>query len=191
MLEIEIAKANLHEKTQQKRKDNTFLLAVVGGLLGVLGTLINTWIQHTNEIELEKKKLNSTLIYKAIETDDREKSIENLKFLLSLKLITDDDKTLRSILENKNILVTIPALYSNSASVFITDSLKNPFADVEVFFDGIYIGNTNSLGQVSSRLSKNDLNSMEIEVMKNGVEYVYKSISRDSSGVIFLQVAPK
>ncbi|SHM64770.1 hypothetical protein SAMN05444266_109329 [Chitinophaga jiangningensis] len=186
-IEIKIKRDAIKSKY---RISQSYLIAVIAGLLGIIGSLLNSVIQHSNERDLEREKLKSSLILRAIETNDRFKSIENLRFLLSLKLIADDNGLLREMLSDSSKILNIPALYEKK-KVTVLDSLRTPQSNVEVFYNHIFIGRTDTFGQTLIAVSMKDLQSGEIEVMKDGIEYGYIDIEADRIGNIIIRVIKK
>lgn len=194
-VEVKLQEIELQERQNlvntKKKINQSILIAVIAGFIGILGTLFNSWFQHSNNRDIEKQKLNSSLILKSIETNDRIKSIETLKFLLSLNLIYDENNALKDILYDSVKSKNIPALFDKQSQITITDSLKTPLGDVDVFYNHIFIGKTNILGQVAVGFSLKELNDNEIEVKQNGIEFGYIDITVDRFDNILLRVIPK
>ena len=82
---------------------NPFLLAVLGGLLTIIITNVQTCNNQQMQLELEEKKFVSELIFNSID-EDHEKTKSNLKFFTDLQLITGErgDSLLR-ILNNEKL----------------------------------------------------------------------------------------
>jgi hypothetical protein len=64
---------------------------IIGGVIGIISALVANFLQSRSAIELERQKLESTLITKAVETLDPAVSSRNLRFLLKAGLIRDPD----------------------------------------------------------------------------------------------------
>lgn len=65
------------------------LALITAALIALISTFISSQITGFNNIKVEKKKLESSLILKAIDTDDYRKSLDNLQFFLKIGLIKD------------------------------------------------------------------------------------------------------
>lgn len=65
---------------------------VTAAIIALISTFISSQITGFNNIKVEKKKLESSLILKAIDTDDYRKSLENLQFFLKIGLLKDQKK---------------------------------------------------------------------------------------------------
>jgi hypothetical protein len=59
-----------------------------------------TSTQHNQSLELERSKAEAERILEVIKTNDPDKSIQNLRFLLSAGLIKDNEINVRSFLES-------------------------------------------------------------------------------------------
>ena len=194
-LENKLIEVQIREKEKalasKQRINQSLLIAVIGAIIGILGTLINTIIQHNNEIQLEKQKLNSSLILKAIESNDNLQSISTLKFLLALNLISDEGDSLKRMLSDPDNFRNIPALLANRSFITITDSTGKRLEDVDVFYNKIFIGKTSKNGQVTAVISKVNPSVGDIEVLKGGIEYSYVDIFTNASDSITLRVIPR
>ena len=68
---------------------------ILGGLFTILTALVANFLQSRTATNLERQKLESTLIIKAVETLDPDVSSRNLNFLLKSGLISDPDGKIR------------------------------------------------------------------------------------------------
>ncbi len=182
-LEIQIMELDAKIKTQElinKEKENliktklnnSLSIAIIGAFIGILGAILNSSYQHYNEKDIEQQKLNSSLLIKAIETDDKIKSIENLKFLKKFNLIKTDDKILDNLISDSTNYYSIPSIYEKKL-IIILDSLKIPLKNMDVYYDDIYVGKTDSLGRVKVTELTYPIKNHEIEVRENGIECHY------------------
>jgi hypothetical protein len=64
--------------------------------LGIVSAVVSNYMQSQATLNLEREKLTSSLIIKAIETGDRKISATNLKFLVDMNLINDVDGIIQS-----------------------------------------------------------------------------------------------
>lgn len=192
-LEIKIKELELKEKKSQLNSKNkisqSILIAVIAGVIGIIGNIANTIIQKNKELELERKKLNSSLILKAIETNNPAKSIENLKFLLELNLISDEDNSLKNMLKDSSTV--IPALFQEQMVLVIKDTTNTLISDLAVYIDNIYIGQTNLNGSIQIGFTSKTLGQKEIQVKKGGFEYEVSSYWASNDSIILTVVSPK
>ncbi|MBO9636210.1 MAG: hypothetical protein J7578_24115 [Chitinophagaceae bacterium] len=193
-LELKLKEAELKEKLQAtKRKwtlNQSLLIAVIGGAAGILGSVLNTWIQHANEQQLERQRFDSSLILKAIETDDPAKSVTNLNFLLELNLISDERSELKKMLADSAAREQIPATLDTRSIVQVIDTMGIVQNDVEVLLNHIFVGKTDNRGCVRVGLSLKNVDGIDVEARKNGVEMKYDRIATDLSNKITLIVLP-
>jgi hypothetical protein len=191
-LEVELKALEVKEKEKSVKRQNwlnqSLLIALIGGAVGLFGTLFNNYQSQKQAIVLEKQQLNSSLILKAIETNNRAQSIENLQFLLRLRLITDEGNTLANLLDDSAGMRTVPALLAPKASICITDSLRRPLSGIDIYYNKVFIGKTNLLGLVSAAFSTSELSNNEIDAWKDGQEFNYIDVKRDNEGNITIRV---
>jgi hypothetical protein len=93
--ELALKKADLQNAQRGKSLLSTIAQPnvglIIGGVVGIISALVANVIQSRSAVELERQKLESTLIIKAVETLDPAVSSRNLHFLLSAGLIRDPD----------------------------------------------------------------------------------------------------
>lgn len=75
---------------------NNIKLPILIAIIGLLGTGIGASISGFFNIQLEQEKLRSSLILKAVETNDAQGALDFLKFLKETKLVDDLDLTIKS-----------------------------------------------------------------------------------------------
>lgn len=109
------------------------ILTIVGIIVRVLSDIILSKINKSNSISIEREKLNSNLIMKAIDTDNYRKSLNNLKFMRAIGAIKDDDGKLDKVIAGKTE-VNIPALRTGKVSMKATNEGSN--FSVQSGFDG-------------------------------------------------------
>jgi hypothetical protein len=193
-LEIQLKEAELKEREaaikSKKRIDQSLLIAIIGGIIGVLTALLSSWYQHYSDTRLESKKLNSSLILKAIETDNRYKSMETLKFLLRLKLISDENDSLGILLSKISNLNIIPAINQYQFVITVQDSLMTPLSDLDVFCNRIFIGKTDAFGKVQILSSFRSEGGDLFEVKRNNLELTYKTVQRSIDNNVTIVVVP-
>jgi hypothetical protein len=100
------------------------ILTIVGIIVRVLSDVILSKINKSNSISIEREKLNSNLILKAIDTDNYRKSLNNLKFMRAIGAIKDDDGKLDKVI-NGETEVNIPALRTGKVTMKATNEGSN------------------------------------------------------------------
>lgn len=94
---------------QRQSRFTPVTVAVIAGFAALGGTIFGGFLQgrnglelektkHQQSLDLEKRKLQSTLIAKATETPSQDDAAKRLKFLIDLKLITDENNELLRLL---------------------------------------------------------------------------------------------
>ena len=81
---------------------------IIAALLGLLGTMVGAYFQGRSNMELERQKLESSLILKAIETGEPDKAAKNLLFLAKLKLINIPAEQIEQLQKNPEDAPVLP-----------------------------------------------------------------------------------
>ena len=108
-------------------------------MLGIVATLVSSNLQSYSALRLEEKKLQSSLIDKAIDKDNPRKSARSLLFLLDLGLIEDRNGKIESFRND-------PGSAPTKASIVPQDS-----ASTEVFYSCYLSG----FGRFNPRVTAN------------------------------------
>jgi hypothetical protein len=100
-VELDIKRAELKSKLEEKTKrvsaSSPLTLAIITGILGLFAAGVANVFQTRSNLELERQKLESSLILKAIETDKPEASARNLLWLLKAELIRDPSHSIEKL----------------------------------------------------------------------------------------------
>jgi len=185
-LDIELQLLELKQKQalidQKRRISQSILIAIIGGIAGLFGTGLNSWLQHQNEIRTEHARLKSSLILSAINTDETQKVVHTLKFLLKIKLIEDD--RLDDLLKDSTKWSEIPAIDGFKSTIIAQDITNERLSGMAVFYNGTIVGTTDSIGQLSLFRSSDDmLQPDDFAFSRNGIEYEMLNSDIDSSDV--------
>ncbi len=102
--EVTLPKEELDLKRKEIEQKRTLKLSplaatIMAALFGLLGTWIGAYVQGRANIKLEEKRLESSLILKAVETADRKEAKNNLIFFINAGFIEDPDSLIRNALE--------------------------------------------------------------------------------------------
>jgi hypothetical protein len=89
---------------------NPIMGTVLVAMIGLFGTGIGASIGGYYNIKLEKEKLRSTLILKAVETNDPQSALNYLKLLKDTGLVDDIDTTIETWSEDLESIPLRPAL---------------------------------------------------------------------------------
>ena len=87
--QLEVRRSQLSSRPKRSLNSSPLTLAVITGILGLIGIGIGNYLQSVANLKLEQEKAESALILKAIETGDRETAAKNLAFLVQIGLIHD------------------------------------------------------------------------------------------------------
>lgn len=117
-------------ETSEKKEDtqspvirlSPVLATIIVAIIGLVGTGVGALIQGKSELELEKQKLKSQLLLKALDTRNREDAAQFLSFLKKTKLVDDIDDAIDEIVMSKESLPLRP----ESAIL-----MKQKYAEVE------------------------------------------------------------
>jgi hypothetical protein len=131
--EAEVALRRCELEAQSKGKRTTSMasplgIAIITGILGLLGAAAGNYWQNRTNLQLEQKKFESNLIVKAIETGDPAIALENLLFLTKTGLLPDSESRIQAYYasiqqgQGKGQGPVLPAA-SNTSSV---DTSGNP-----------------------------------------------------------------
>lgn len=188
-LEVEHKKLSieiLRKESRTKLRINLSILTIVlGGFITIITSVITKHIENTNSIELEKKKFESNLIYKAIDTDSRVKSIKNLNFFLEMGLIEDTNGEIRNSI-NEN---SVPALKSlETIKIIVQNNKSEPLQNIDIFLEDIFIGKSNIDGTLNQLISSDGIGGKELKAFSNETECEYISISTDRENKIVLTI---
>jgi len=119
-VELDIKRAELKSKLEEKTKrlsaSSPLTLAIITGILGLIAAGVANVFQTRSNLELERQKLESSLILKAIETDKPEASARNLLWLLKAELIRDPSHSIEKLKDNPQDAPALNATVPNTAS---------------------------------------------------------------------------
>lgn len=94
-------------RAQRRLSVSPVTLAIIAGLSGLIGTGIGSCVQGKANLALEQQKLESQLILKACDTNDKDISVTNLQFFLEAGLLKDTKGNLKRLASSPT---TVPAL---------------------------------------------------------------------------------
>jgi hypothetical protein len=110
-LEIEKKFSELSKNHRPSLISSTIIVAIVG----FVGTFTATYVAGLQNQKLEKIKLESNLLLKAVETGDINKNKINIKFLLDAGFISDEQGKLRKLLTDSTANLELPSPSGNRA----------------------------------------------------------------------------
>lgn len=178
-LELERTRLELERLRSQVDTENSsasnakryvFSPTILVALIGVVGTVLVGILQAFNSTSLEREKLRSTLLTKAIELPNREESIKYLQFLRDTKLVDEIDVPIEAYTENPG---KIP-----SASTEYT--LINPSVDIELRSAPLPTDAGSQRGLRALKRAVEELNAGAREFGENGGPWVEKYFAPSS-----------
>jgi len=93
---------DIKEKEQQRSMwHSPIFVAVLAGMVGLLGNAFVAFLNSSHERELERQKSEAALILQALKTDNPDKAAKNLEFLVDTGLITNQETSIRQYLANR------------------------------------------------------------------------------------------
>lgn len=127
-LRIELLEAELARQRAPKPKDGIWgsplLLAIVGAIATAILGLITNQFQFNANRQIERDKLESSLILKAVESSEATQRIAALQFLVKAGLINDQSQKIQSLKAED-----VPQIQNTSPS--IPENVASPVALVE------------------------------------------------------------
>jgi hypothetical protein len=110
--ELELKRAELEFNLETNRKkpsgSSPLTVAIITGIIGLIGIGIANYLQSMANLRLEQEKAESALILKAIETGDREVAAKNLAFLVQIGLIQDKTGRIAALEKSPNNAPVLP-----------------------------------------------------------------------------------
>jgi hypothetical protein len=115
--QIKLRREELFLRKEEQGRSKFFKLdaataTIAVAALGLLGTallaLMNNRSNYRTQTDLEKMKLESSLIFKAIETSDLAASTRNLLFLVESRLISDPQGRIAALAKNPDKVPMLP-----------------------------------------------------------------------------------
>ncbi len=100
---------------------------ILVAFIGLVGTGIGSIIGGYNNIKLEKEKLRSSLILKAIDTQDPKSALNYLKLLKDTKLVDNIDITINAWEDD---IKSVPLRPSNET--ILNDGINNPDKSIRI-----------------------------------------------------------
>jgi hypothetical protein len=99
-----------HQESVSRRKgmDLAILTSIIAALIAFVSSIVVTYIQQNNNLKVEEKKHESSLIDKAINGGDLETTKKLFKFYLDTGLLTDPGGKIKAYLKNGENIPTIP-----------------------------------------------------------------------------------
>lgn len=117
-VELELKLRELQEKTGLSKHVNPLVLAIGAALIGFL---TNVWVtnqQTKSASELKRFELESSLILKAVATNDPAAAVKNLRFFLEAGLINDPGGKIVAYISKHGEAATLPAIAVGATRAF-------------------------------------------------------------------------
>lgn len=160
-LRLQVDTANSSPSDSKRYVFNPTILVA---LIGVVGTVLAGILQAFNSTSLEREKLRSTLLTKAIELPSREESIKYLLFLRDTKLVDGIDAPIETYTESPGKLPSTSTEYS----------LLNPSVDIELRSAPLPTDAGSQRGLRALKRAIGELNAGAREFGENGGPWVAK-----------------
>ena len=137
--ELAIKQAELKAKLNEKPPPSTppqrtgatspLILAVITGIIGLIGAGVANVLQTRSNLQLERQKFESSLMLKAIETGKPEVAAKNLLFLTKVGLINDASGRIAALANNPEDAPVLPVAPGAVVPVPRTASAAQVFFD--------------------------------------------------------------
>jgi putative chitinase len=137
--ELAIKQAELKSKLNEKPSPPTppqpqragapspLILAVITGIIGLIGAGVANVLQTRSNLQLERQKFESSLMLKAIETGKPEAAAKNLLFLVKVGLINDASGRIAALESNPGDAPVLPVVSGATVPVPRTASAAQVF----------------------------------------------------------------
>jgi len=125
--ELELREKELEAKREEQEPKrvltiSSFSPTTIAAIIGLVATGVGFIVQSNNSRELEREKLQSQLILKAIETGDPEKALANLQFFLDTGLLDDPTgRITKAVVRGKENPGSIPVLPERASQSLKSD----------------------------------------------------------------------
>jgi len=137
--ELAIKQAELNSKLNEKPPPpaqpqrtgapSPLILAVITGIIGLIGAGVANVLQTRSNLQLERQKFESSLMLKAIETGKPEAAAKNLLFLVKVGLINDASGRIAALESNPEDAPVLPVVSGAVVPVPRTASAAQVFFD--------------------------------------------------------------
>ena len=118
-LKIKWKELELKEKDQKKRMVVTPIMATVfAALVGFTANIISTYLTNSNQLEVEKHRLNSSLIINAADTGDEETAAQMLNLFVEVGYLNDPEGKIKNLVESGEIPVIKKTAINTGANLF-------------------------------------------------------------------------
>lgn len=173
-IKLKQKEAELELEKQKKKSENTLLQkGIFVALIGVFATLIGGLVDGCNSRKLEKDRLNSNLILKAIETKNPKESAKSLSFLISAGLLEGvNTDSIKKIINDPDYRNKIPSLLSE------LDDYQNSNLDLPFSVKGAF----------EFDIKKNE-KEIVFEIQKGVISLLAKNIEEVYVSKIFFSIA--
>lgn len=95
---------------QRSGAPSPLILAVITGIIGLIGAGVANILQTRSNLQLERQKFESSLMLKAIETGKPEAAAKNLLFLVKVGLINDPSGRIAALESNPQDAPVLPVV---------------------------------------------------------------------------------
>jgi hypothetical protein len=136
--ELSIKERELTLKEQELNKDKSKLsptnVTIIVALLGIFGTVIANLVQNISNTGLERQKLQSELILKAMASQDFQQNKNSLRFMLKAGMLSDYEDKIKEIPNDKSDSSDISFNTNPPKHIHfkILDGLKQPIVGARV-----------------------------------------------------------
>jgi hypothetical protein len=158
---------------------------IIAAVFTLLGTAVGAILQGVNKVEIEKQKLESSIILKAIETGDSIESRTNLKFFARMKLINDDEGIIESLTENPEDIPVRPAARGSQNPRQITPSKGSAFMPFQLM-----LGKSLKSGDILLRQSSDPVSRLISTFIGGGYSHIGIAIREDDGWFVY-EAAPR
>ncbi len=101
----------------KKTKWSPATITLFVAVLGILGTLFTVVMQNRAGVNLEKQRLQSELILRAIETGNTEEAAKNLQFLIKAGLLQDETGAISAVFDEPEATPVLSAFCRKLTSI--------------------------------------------------------------------------
>lgn len=123
-IEYELKRLELENRQKEGKKRlniSQAIAAIIVATMTVVGSFVANYIQKNREIELQKLKLESELIIKAVESNDIQTSRSNLIFFIEAGLLPRSSINIEKILDDTSIVILQIDPYTKRNPIYSLD----------------------------------------------------------------------
>ena len=125
---------------------------LIGTFFGIIATLFLGELNRRSNIELEEKKVEATLFMQAIQVNDKKSTLDNLKFLLKMGILSKERELAIQCLSDSIYLEQESEIFTKSDTVSFVDITVQNNRKEGVYYNKVIRGAYVSIENIDNSL---------------------------------------